>query len=44
MDLQKYVKRGYPKNDEPYVKRLCVENVDEPDESGWHSVKSVLKV
>ena len=25
-------------NDEPPVKRLCVENADEPNESGWHNI------
>ena len=38
MDLQKHAKRGRPANDEPPVKRLCVENADEPDESGWHNL------
>ena len=38
MDLQKHVKTGCPENNEPPVKRLCVENTDEPDESGWHNI------
>ena len=38
MDLQKHVKRGCPENNQPPVKRLCVENTDEPDESGWHNI------
>ena len=38
MDLQKHVKRGCPENDEPPVKRLRVENTDEPDETGWHEI------
>ena len=37
-DLQKHVKRGCPENNQPPVKRLCVENTDEPDESGWHNI------
>ena len=38
MDLQKHVKRGCPENDEPPVKRLHIENTDEPNESGWHNI------
>ena len=38
MDLQKHVKRGCPENDEPPMKRLCDENIDEPDESGWDNI------
>ena len=38
MDLQKHVKRGCPENDEPPMKRLCHENTDEPDESGWDNI------
>ena len=38
MDLQKHVKRGCPENDEPPMKRLCDENTDEPDESGWDNI------
>ena len=38
MDLQKHVKRGCPENDEPPMKRLCDENTDEADESGWDNI------
>ena len=38
MDLQKHVKRGCHENDEPLMKRLCDENTDEPDESGWDNI------
>ena len=38
IDLQKHVKRGCPENDEPPMKRLCDENTDEPDESGWDNI------
>ena len=38
MDLQKHVKRGCSENDEPPLKRLCDENTDEPDESGWDNI------
>ena len=38
MDLQKHIKRGCPENDEPPVKRLHIENTDEPNESGWHNI------
>ena len=39
MDLQKHVKRGCLENNEPPVKRLCVENTDEDDElHGWCNI------
>ena len=38
MDLQKHIKRGCPENHETPMKRLCDENTDEPNESGWDNI------